>query len=511
MYSVSDRSAAIALFSPDDDYFVDVTRRLPSLGVPVGFIVTKAPESFGDQFPSDLLVNARRFIDPTAILSLNDGDPGCLSSAEREEFTALQGLYLTITDRLAHFPTTVRFRTQLFRALLRYWIRFFDDRPHIKATFHTSAPHMGWDTVAFHVAKSRGLKTLFLQRSLMTNRVMLWEDYSSVERVPAEFLAQETLESIRAELQPGLWALVNDASPWSRHSATINRNIVANARDPWPKLPRVSVFGIPAGLVRAFNRLRGPSDRSETSMLQVETPIPQYRLELERRRYKGHVTVLRDAYQALSRPPGTAPFFVFALHLQPERSTCPQGGFYDDQLFAVETAAKALPPGHELYVKEHPRQFSLKTLKSLHYRDVDFYQRMAALPGVRLMPIETDTQSLIEGALGVITITGSAGWEGLLAGKPCLAFGVPWYAANRSCHSVRSLEDCRAAFSACLHSNPTRVERDLVTFLAYIQGGLIHATSNALFARGAPEFDLLVKNLATAIAERIKQSSATPS
>jgi hypothetical protein len=127
---------------------------------------------------------------------------------------------------------------------------------------------------------------------------------------------------------------------------------------------------------------------------------------------------------------------------------------------------------------------------------------------VRLMPIATDTKALVPGALATVTTTGSAGWESMLAGKPCLAFGTPWYSGCRSCHVVRSLEECRAAYAACQTSSPTQVRRDVLTYLAYVQDRLVYASNSSLFARGAGDYELFLENLATAVARMVR--SRTP-
>lgn len=498
---------AVVLFNINDDYFFDLALRLAQQGVRIHTIVTRKPERFAERFPHTEIIDTRQFEDPERILRLGDGDAGCLSEAELERFVHVESLYLNVTDRLSYYPTTVRFRVQLFRALLRYWMRFFAERRQVGSAFYISAPHMGPDLVAFHVAKSIGVQNLFLERSLIANRVMLLEDYSEIDRVPATFLANDAIDAIKRRIQPDLLQSVHEASPWSRYSAAINDGIVTQRRTQTLALGKVLSRQLPAKVAVVVDKLRRPVE--ESSFFLNGASVRGYRAELARLAYRRRVERLRARYRALatSSQPGV-PYVLFALHLQPERSTCPQGGVYDDQLLAIETAAKALPAGHELYVKEHPRQFSPTFLKSKHYRDDTFYRRVTSLPAVRLLPIETDTRGLIAGAVATATTTGSAGWQSLLAGKPCLAFGSPWYGGCRSCHIIRSLDDCRTAYSACLGSSEEQVERDVLVFLAYVQERLIYSSNSALFARGAPDYDTLVENLAVGLARRLRPRAA---
>jgi hypothetical protein len=505
-----DRRNEVVLFNVSDDYFFDVTLRLWERGGPVRAIVAMNARRFEGRLPGVELIDARELADPEVVFALNDEDAGCLSAADIGRFENVESLYLRITDRLSYRPVSVRFRLQLFRALLRYWLRFFAERAEIGVAFFVSVPHLGADLIAYHVARAVGVRTLFVERSLIANRVLVLEDYSAIDRVPPTFLAGKTLAEVRQQVDPAVLRAVHEASPWSRHATNINERIVADrgiARAT-EVLAQVATLRLPEKVVRAARRLQQPV--IESTFFLNDHGTRGYRREMLRAGYRRHIAHLRTQYEVLATPPSDEPYVLFALHMQPERSTCPQGGVYDDQGLAIETAAKALPAGYTLYVKEHPRQFSPTRLKGRHYRDVGFYRRLAKLPNVRWMSIGADTAALVRGALATVTTTGSAGWESLLAGKPCLAFGTPWYGGCRSCHVVRSLDDSRVAYSACLDSTPAQVERDLLAFLAYVQDRFVYASSGAVFVRDAPDYDQLVDNLAAALVQRIGSPSAAP-
>jgi hypothetical protein len=134
--------------------------------------------------------------------------------------------------------------------------------------------------------------------------------------------------------------------------------------------------------------------------------------------------------------------YVFcALHYQPEKTTCPLGGDFDDQLFLVKTLSTALPQGWSLYVKEHPSQFvSSYTRYGEHYRSREYYTEMAGIPNVVLVPMESDTYEIIDNANAVATITGTSAWEALVRGKPALLFGFSWFKLCNGVFNVYSHE-----------------------------------------------------------------------
>ena len=157
---------------------------------------------------------------------------------------------------------------------------------------------------------------------------------------------------------------------------------------------------------------------------------------------------LPRAYKKLSsKADFTKPFIYFPLHLQPEFSTNPLGGHFRNQLLALELLVASLPSGWQIYVKEHPTQWLVGGARRTPYRPKDYYSIMARFPSVRLIPVDTDSFQLIRQAKAVATISGTAGWEAVLRGKPSLVFGYPWYQHAPGVSSVTDLASCQTALA----------------------------------------------------------------
>ena len=111
----------------------------------------------------------------------------------------------------------------------------------------------------------------------------------------------------------------------------------------------------------------------------------------------------------------------------------------------IEILAAVVPNNWLIYVKEHPYQWLPRGAKYFDYRYAGFYEKIQRIKNVRLVPVTTDTFTLIERAQTVATITGTAGWEAVLRGKSALCFGYSWY---RHCPGIWRVNDaatCRAA------------------------------------------------------------------
>jgi hypothetical protein len=194
------------------------------------------------------------------------------------------------------------------------------------------------------------------------------------------------------------------------------------------------------------------------------------------------------------------PFVYFALNFQPERTTSPQGEMYHDQILAAETLAAALPEGWELYIKEHPSQWLLRSkTRYTSARYPGYYHRLARIPCARVVPIETPGRTLTNAAQAVATITGTTGLEAVMWGKKPLIFGAAWYRDCPGVLRVQSVEDCKRAYED-IQKEKNVPREDVLAFLKALEDvalrtnigdkmqRMTHEETMHTFARSALEF-----------------------
>lgn len=112
-------------------------------------------------------------------------------------------------------------------------------------------------------------------------------------------------------------------------------------------------------------------------------------------------------------------YVYFPLHFQPEASTMSLAPFYLDQPSIIENLAKSVPSGYRIIVKEHPQM--------LGRRPREYYECLKSISNVVVVPPFTDNFKVIQNAKLIFTITGTAGMEGVILGKPVITLGSVIY------------------------------------------------------------------------------------
>ncbi|HKV27015.1 MAG TPA: hypothetical protein VJN90_01915 [Candidatus Acidoferrales bacterium] len=113
------------------------------------------------------------------------------------------------------------------------------------------------------------------------------------------------------------------------------------------------------------------------------------------------------------------PKIYFPLHVQPEFTTDVRAPFFANQMALIESISKSAPAGYRVVVKEHP---GMKGERKLEY-----YRNIKKIHNVQLLSPAVDSHDVIQQSDAVLTITGSSAWEGILYGKPVIAFGPLCY------------------------------------------------------------------------------------
>lgn len=190
-------------------------------------------------------------------------------------------------------------------------------------------------------------------------------------------------------------------------------------------------------------------------------------------------------------------YWFYPLHLEPEAVVLYQShGIYTNQVKLIENIAGQLPPGHLLYVKDHPHDIG--------YRDAADYRRLNAVPNIRLLDASVPSKRVIRHAYGVVTITGTAGFEAMLMRKPVVAFGTTFYTGYKGVRRLDHIRDLRGTLHV-LTPDSLPDDEALLDFLeAYFAS--IHPGMISFFAGRAAKSGIDLDENARLVAQGLARS-----
>jgi len=281
-------------------------------------------------------------------------------------------------------------------------------------------PHEAFDYALLKVLDWKKVPTLMFQPSLVGPQVMARS--SITQTLPVSFLGRR------------------DPRHGSAHSSVVSTSLAALERlrvgTGTPKMDSQKKKEIHAtstlARLRAFlfsvKRLKKPGrdvDFSLTGHEGIPTLVRRFLDVLLERSLRMALRAKVARLENVLKPPSNR-YALMALHYEPERSSIPEGFPFDSQLDAIIAARCLLPQDVELLVKEHFSQ-QAAALRGFVGRSPDFYDVVAALPGVRVLGIRSETRLLMREAECVMTLTGKVGIESVGEGTPVIYLGQPWW------------------------------------------------------------------------------------
>ena len=118
--------------------------------------------------------------------------------------------------------------------------------------------------------------------------------------------------------------------------------------------------------------------------------------------------------------------------------------------------AASIPPGTFLYVKDHPHEYA--------YRNAEDYYRLMQIPNIRLIHQSIPGKVLVNKAIGVFTINGTAGIEAMMMGKKVYCFAKNFYSFYKRVHYIPNIKDTRDV----VYSDFNQEDKDDMDYMAYV-------------------------------------------
>ncbi|OGZ28186.1 MAG: hypothetical protein A2931_02840 [Candidatus Niyogibacteria bacterium RIFCSPLOWO2_01_FULL_45_48] len=279
----------------------------------------------------------------------------------------------------------------------------------------------------YHIAQKKGIKTLFIQTSRVGNKYTITEQYDDLSYVRQTFEKLNKGDASCPEYRKLAQKFLADFrdKPASHEPTDVpsQRPITRKQQFAFlsPRKIGTSIFWI----IKIF------IDYLQDAFRDDHTKIKPWHHVFDRTKRKIRVLVgFEDLYDEADK---NEDFAFYPLQKEPEISITLFAPFFKDQLWLTRQIARSLPIHYKLYVKEHPSMFS--------YRPRKYYKELKKIPNVKLIRPSVSSFDLTKNAKLIATITGTAGWEGILLKKPVITLGDVFYSALPMVKNCKTIEE----------------------------------------------------------------------
>ncbi len=133
----------------------------------------------------------------------------------------------------------------------------------------------------------------------------------------------------------------------------------------------------------------------------------------------------------------------------------------------LKEAARCLPYGHLLYVKEHPTNPG-----DLSFRELNELRRV---PNIRILHPSVSARDVIAKSSAVCVLQGTTGWEAFLMQKPVVTLSRPFFAYAELVYAVRDIADLPHIFKEAIAAGSKRYEKTRDSWQWFIHTALTTA------------------------------------
>ena len=376
---------------------------------------------------------------------------------------------LAMMERADYGGSVFTKKRNYYYQYLKFW-RGMVEKFKPDVIIFSAIPHSATSYTLYSLAKFYKIRTIMIDQLTIETRALLIDDY----RIDSSDLAKVASAYQKENFSVG------DLSPDLRdyYLNQINPKIDSTPQYKKNNMKQNTPFSLP-GLSRVLKSILKMTFLSsikyylimffsKRKLNYIGSDVYGFKYRLKINKLMKANKKLKKKYESLQHFPDFSKKYVYLpLNFQPEQTTCPRGGIFDDQLLMIDIISQSLPKGWYLYVKENSTQWYPKSIESRQYRYEGYYQRITDCPNTVLIPANISTFIMIENSQAVATVTGTAGWEGLLRSKPVLLFGVIWYMYCQGVFKISNLDECKQALRKIINGHKPEKEA-VINFLAAV-------------------------------------------
>lgn len=445
----------------DADLFLDVAINLQQEGVidPVFWIAhNRFSAIINNKFPDCFFydsINARAgILLKNIVKELPPVDQELIDELSPQESKIIGGMWGR-HDPFDHLPYNKR--VELYYKQLRFWLGILNYyRPDI--VLFGAPPHVGFDYILYLLCKRKGIQTLFFLHISLEHILLPLESFSvdfsikhegenlNSDKEYRELLSIETISHIdRVKSDYHKAVPFYNVQEFERQKKADRKRklkeLFSFIYNPQKKLNNLKKFFGPT----IYGKVVAKGKNFEDGITRFEYFNYIRKSNVLKKKLKKYYLNLVENNINLN-----VPYVYVSLHHQPEYTTCPLGGIFDNQRLMIEIISKAIPKNWVIYIKENPIQFH-NDYKIEVKRSKGFYDKILALGNTVFVSLNANPFFLIDNSQVVASVAGTVGWEAVVRGKPAFVFGNAWYKNCEGVFYTPSFEKCKKAVTQIIN------------------------------------------------------------
>lgn len=392
--------------------------------------------------------------------------PWVITEREIIDFKHIESMAMRLMDRAALIPTSAFSRRRIYLLLLNYF-SYILEKHNIEGVVVFDTPHGFFSHIMYELCKAKGIKLLKLEYHFLTNySVLLNQD--EWPAIPEDFKNNKDEKELLDLLPEDLKSAVFEGSEiLKNYKSKETKAIVKQSFFSTSTLYLRYLDKAIKNLIMGFFPYLFKKEVLHFSSLNGINNRLRYRIILNKQLWK--LIKLNIHYNNIANKDiSLCSNYVFVgLHMQPEKTSQPMGGEFDNQLMMVKVLSDSVPEGWKVYVKEHPNQFNVRKVPNRHYRDKLFYDCLEELKNVEIVPLEINSENLIQNSQMVATLTGTLGWEAMTKSIPALVFGDTYYMACRAARKISNVDSCKNAIAELRKMDAKDIKIEILRYIAF--------------------------------------------
>ena len=393
------------------------------------------------------------------------------------QYSKYEKIALKMMDRMDPLSYSFNYtqRIHLYHKLLQFLLNYLNNTKTDLIIFNES-PHSIFTYLAYCIAKENNIKILrlspthinantFLTSSLESNEQYIQDIYKSDLEISKEVV--EYIDTINGKYDSATPYYMGSIIQSSKQSNTtkIIKSILKATEYFFRRKPRLTYHKN-----KPLSSIREHFTNKEFSKTIIASTL--YKIKLQKK-YNQYVNKTKALFNMEDN------FIYFPLQYQPEKSTSPEGDIFADQYLAINMLSKLSKGRFKIYIKEHISQFAPK-LHGEQGRNIDFYQELSYLDHIVFVDTSINSFSLIDKAIAVSTITGTAGMESIIRGKPSIIFGYPWYKDAHGVFQISNHDQLDVALDSILNNYTIDLDKvkKFLNMIFYISNKIYLNNSN---------------------------------